>query len=308
VKLKQDPGWFYSRGDSTDPRLGDIVSAPNLAEFQSRRWDVAIIGLPDDRGVLLNKGRKGASEGPTALRLQFYRLVPPKHPVSIADLGDLVLSDNLELDHEHASNLISVALGNADRVVVVVGGHDWGFAPIRAITGMGRTGFINIDAHLDVRPDKVPHSGTSYWRALEGPVDGKNAVWFGIQPTVTSSFHLDYVVAKGGTVFFGEDPWTDLKPYAKVLSGLNQRCDVIDVSLDLDVFAMSVAPGVSAPQVTGLELPVGLTVFRAALQAPSVKTIGIYELSPPHDVAGMTARLAARCLWEVIATKVKSAV
>lgn len=305
MKLRQDQGWFYSRGDSTDPRLGDLVAAPNLTEFQSRRWDLAIIGFPDDRGVLLNKGRKGASEGPTALRHQFYRLVPPKHQIAIADLGDLVLSENLEADHNSASSLISVALGNADRVVILGGGHDWGFAPIRAIADMGRAGFVNIDAHLDVRPDKVSHSGTSYWKALEGPIEGQNAIWFGIQPTVTSSFHLDYALAKGGTVFFGEDPWTDLKPYAKALSGLDQRCDAIDVSLDLDVFAMSVAPGVSAPQVTGLEVPVGLTVFRAALRAPSVKTVGIYELSPTHDVAGMTARLAARCLWEVVATKVK---
>ncbi|MER3485269.1 MAG: hypothetical protein C4345_04100, partial [Chloroflexota bacterium] len=30
---------------------------------------------------------------------------------------------------------------------------------------------------------------------------------------------------------------------------------------------------------------------------PTVRTFGIYELCPPHDVEDMTARLAARCLW-----------
>src|SRR5687767_14836584 len=122
----------------------------SLQEFDQKRWDWAIIGLPDDRGVALNGGRVGAASGPNAIRKWFYRLVPPLDSVSIADLGDLTMSDDLHSDHNRAIQAIAIALGNAERVAILGGGHDWGFCPIAALMQGGRAGFINFDAHLDV--------------------------------------------------------------------------------------------------------------------------------------------------------------
>ncbi len=298
MKFKSDLDLLFSRGEPEDPRLGDIAQMPALREFEKGKWDIAIIGLPDDRGVLLNRGRGGASEGPDAIRKWFYRLVPPCPSLRIADLGNLIMSENLEADHATATDAVAVALGHAKRVVILGGGHDWGYSPVAALAQGGRTGFISVDAHLDVRASGLQHSGTSYWRALETIIKGEDAFWLGAQRPSTAKLHLDYVCAKGGTVVFAED----LAKEIDATLAKSAACELVDLSLDMDVFVMSEAPGVSAPQPSGLPARELLPVLKRILQDPKVRTFGIYELSPPNDVQEATARLAARCLWEALDT------
>lgn len=291
MKFEQRPNLLYTRGDRHDPRMGDVTVMPTLRKFEKAEWDVAIIGFADDRGVALNQGRPGAAQGPDRIREFFYKMVA-HDGLRVADLGNLVLSRDLDADHALATEAVVLALSRAKRVAVLGGGHDWGFSPIAALMQAGRTGFINVDAHLDVRASEVHHSGTSYWRALESGVRGEDALWFGVQPSATALFHLEYALAKGGSVVGDE-----LEEALKVAHVIFGECDLVDVSLDMDVFAMSSAPGVSAPQPSGLPVSPVVQFLERALASAKARTFGIYELCPPHDVEDMTARLAARCLW-----------
>lgn len=305
MRLRHSPEPPYSRGESDDPRLGDVIKQVTLPEFARKQWDWAIIGLPDDRGVALNGGRPGAAEGPAAIRRWLQRLVPPRE-LSIADLGDLEMSDNLNADHSAAASAISLALNSADRVAILGGGHDWGFSPIAALLQAGRVGFVNFDAHLDVRASKVHHSGTSYWRALNAGVKGSDAAWFGVQASASAQSHIDFVAAHGGKVFFADYPAEDPDDARSALSPLAlPDFDYLDVSLDMDVFSMAEAPGVSAPQPMGLTAVEVIAMLSNVLRRREVRTFGIYETAPPLDLPGEpTARLAARCLWEALAGEV----
>lgn len=291
MNFSQDRSLLFSRNDPLDPRLGDVAQMPSWQEFEKTQWDWAVIGLPDDRGVVLNSGRAGAAEGPTSIRNWLYRLVPPKREIKIADLGDLEMTDDLHADHQTASDAIAIALGNAAKVAIIGGGHDWAFSPIAALLQGGSAGFVNFDAHLDVRPSKVHHSGTSYWRALEGGVRGSNAVWYGVQPSAAAEAHRSYVTAHGGSIIEN----------GPILPTLAMNCDYVDISLDMDVFAIAEAAGVSAPQPVGLNSRELLPELRTALALPNVRTFGIYEAAPLLDSNGdPTTRLAARCLWEAL--------
>lgn len=299
MTFRLSPELLFSRGEPEDPRLGDVARMVSPHEFAKDSWDWTIIGLPDDRGIALNKGRIGAKEAPKAIRKWFYRLVPTNTATKIADLGDLEMTRDLNHDHEEATQAIAFALGHSKRVAILGGGHDWGFSPIAACMKIGETGFINLDAHLDVRPSDIHHSGTSYWRALERGIKGENAVWFGVQRSATATLHEGYAIAKGGRVFFADD---DPKPgmLSQAAKEIESRCHSLDLSLDMDVFEMSSAPGVSAPQPTGLKAHIVLEAISAIAALPKMRTFGIYELSPPNDIADMTARLAARCLWQAM--------
>lgn len=299
MTFRLSPELLFSRGEPEDPRLGDVARMLSPNEFAKGTWDWTIIGLPDDRGIALNKGRMGAREAPNAIRRWFYRLVPTTATAKIADLGDLEMTGDLNHDHEEATQAIAFALGISKRVAILGGGHDWGFSPIAACMKIGETGFINMDAHLDVRPSDVHHSGTSYWRALEGGIKGENALWFGVQRSATATLHEGYAMAKGGRVIFADD---DPNPglVSQAAKDMESRCESLDLSLDMDVFEMSSAPGVSAPQPSGLRIQTVLETIAAVASLSKVRTFGIYELSPPNDVAEMTARLAARCLWQAM--------
>jgi formiminoglutamase len=300
MKFSHDRSLLFSRGDSEDKRLGDIAQMVSLQDFDKQRWDWAIIGLPDDRGVALNGGRVGAAEGPAAIRKWFYRLVSTGD-VKIADLGDMEMSDDLHADHDRATEAIAIALGKAERVAVLGGGHDWGYCPIAALQQGGSVGFVNFDAHLDVRPSKVHHSGTSYWRALENGVKGENAAWIGVQSSAASLAHVNYVRAHGGSITWADGANDDME-VGDALDPISAQYDLLDVSLDMDVFAMADAPGVSAPQPLGLAAYDVVTMLATLFERPSFRTFGIYETAPPLDLPGEpTARLAARCLWEAVA-------
>jgi formiminoglutamase len=277
--------------------MGDVVELVSLSDFGKRQWDFAIVGFPDDRGVELNRGRLGAAEGPNAIRKWLYRLVAPENGRRIADLGNLEMTKSIEADHISGTTSIAAALAHANLVIVLGGGHDWGYSPIAALRQGGSVGFLNIDAHLDVRASEHQHSGTSYWRALETCVEGKNAFWYGVQRSATAKLHIDYVEAKGGSIGFAGET----RGIIDVAGVAFEQCDAVDISLDMDVFAMSDAPGVSAPQAAGLRHEEVLPALRKCLASPKVRTFGVYETSPANDIEEMTARLAARCVWEALA-------
>jgi len=303
MKFTHEPSLLFSRGDIDDPRLGEVAKNVSLQEFEKQHWDWAIIGLPDDRGVVLNGGRPGASEGPNCIRKWLYRLVPPGE-TNLADLGNMVMSDDLHADHERASEAIAIALGHASRVAILGGGHDWGYCPIAALMQGGSVGFVNFDAHLDVRASKVHHSGTSYWRALENGVKGENASWFGVQSASTAHAHRLYVEAHGGRIEWAPDCVNTADAFVAAVTeaSIDSQQDYLDISLDMDVFSMADAPGVSAPQPLGPRAAELTSVLGQVLSLPKVRTFGLYETSPPLDGPGEpTSRLAARCLWDALA-------
>lgn len=299
MRFIQNPELLFSRGEPDDPRLGERVQLPPSGEFAKTDWDFTIIGFPDERGVLLNRGRPGTAAAPNAIRKWLYRLVPPQPSVKIADLGDLQMTDDINVDHEQATHAIAFALAHSKRLIVLGGGHDWGFSPLSALMKAGETGFVNFDAHLDVRPSQIHHSGTPYWRAIESGIKGKNALWVGIQRASTASLHLDYATGHGGRVLFAEDEIATTE-LIHCLNEINGRVDNFDISLDLDLVRMSEAPGVSAPQPSGVSSTSVLSWISAAKKLSKNRTFGIYELSPENDLNEMTSRLAGRFVWEYL--------
>jgi formiminoglutamase len=71
------------------------------------------------------------------------------------------------------------------------------------------------------------------------------------------------------------------------------------LSIDLDGFPMSIAPGVSAPAVMGVTPDIFLGLDKVD-SFSSLQSLGIYELAPKYDVNNFTARLAAKLAYLVL--------
>jgi agmatinase len=69
------------------------------------------------------------------------------------------------------------------------------------------------------------------------------------------------------------------------------------LSWDMDSFDPSVAPGVCTPTWGGFTAREGLQLLRG-LAGLDIVAIDINTVSPPHDVNGMTAHLAAYVAFE----------
>jgi formiminoglutamase len=88
--------------------------------------------------------------------------------------------------------------------------------------------------------------------------------------------------------------------FEKSLTRLASQCDVVVISLSLESAAACYAPGVSAPQAEGFTASEIIEMMEMSGRQKKVKSLGIFELNPLHDVEDLTARLAATAAYHFI--------
>ncbi|OTG83416.1 hypothetical protein B9T33_03170 [Acinetobacter sp. ANC 5054] len=82
----------------------------------------------------------------------------------------------------------------------------------------------------------------------------------------------------------------------QVLSKIDQFIQSVDwlyITVDLDVFAASIAPGVSAPAVRGIDLKMFEQLMQHIQNSGKIKLLDIAKCNPTYDQDARTARLAA---------------
>ncbi len=287
---------------------------------------VAILGLADDTGVVMNHGRPGARDGPAAFRaaLSRYgvaarmteaRLNPsavesdagpvgftrPRYP-HVFDAGDMVPGKSLHETHDRVTEAAARLLGQGLAVVGIGGGHDLTYPLVRALhqhrRGAGGPGAakpmtgLYADAHLDVRPE--PGSGMAFRAMIEhGYVN--RLVNVGANWAVNAAEHAEWFGAHGGVLASVEGAGAMLRDR----SGEERKPDF--VSLDIDVLDGSVAPGVSAVNPAGMSAGSLAALAFAAGACPAVRVIDLMEFNPVFDVDHRTARVMAHLFLSFLA-------
>ncbi len=279
---------------------------------------LALLGLPDDRGVILNHGRPGAKEGPGAIRnalaafgTSYDGLHERELDVAIYDAGDVTpstLSDPVEALHETHERVTEAARAIHDLGMIPIclgGGHDLTFPTVRALAQHAGVpvGGLNLDAHLDVRAE--PGSGMPFRSLIEGGhLNPKCYTTLGAGRFSNSREHSEWLASKGGRIIDAE---TVLKSDAPIKEAFSRMAtgEAPDapafVTIDLDAIDASQAPGVSAMNPMGVSVQHAVQVARLAGSRTNVRHFDIMELSPMHDDRGRTARIAALLVLTFVA-------
>lgn len=301
-----------------DPRMAARMVSLD-SDLAADRVQAILLGVADDRGVTINGGRQGAADGPAKFRDYFSRLPVPAEfgHGSIVNAGDLMAAEHTAETHARLAEVIFVLRERFPqaRLVVVGGGHDHAYGEVLGLArSMGskaadsRIGVVNIDAHADVRPHTTePHSGTPFRRLLLEPaarLAGPSLVEFGLQRASNAAIHLAFLQQHHVQVVMWDDIVDGDRAASEQLLGhmtrLAQTHAAISLSVDMDAFPLSAAPGVSAPSAVGVS-PGAIVRAAAAFGALPIATqLGIYELNPRFDQDGATTRLATRIAWSYI--------
>ena len=285
-----------------DPEDG--AEARRLHQLITQHGTHALLGFACDAGVRRNGGRAGAREGPAAIRQALASLAAPANMASIADLGDVVVDgDALEAGQSLLAHQLRDALARHARVVVLGGGHETAFGTHTGLRDAfpGRhIGIINIDAHLDLRTPTAlgASSGTPFHQIHDTHPSQFDYLCIGVARESNTEALLQRARDWRAEVVFDRELRDDPRAADAAVRAIVQRSDVIHLSIDLDVLPHSQAPGVSAPAVRGVPLH---TVERlvellcgSCRDSQCVLPLAeLVELSPPHDVDGITARTAA---------------
>ncbi len=306
---------WHGRDDGEPERMHqriqchDARDLPNLA-IPSTAF--GLLGFASDVGVYRNQGRPGAIAGPKAIRqaLTNFAIHLPNN-VALYDLGDIVCADDdLESAQQSLGELTTILFNKNIQPILIGGGHEiaWGhYQGIAKTHPQTRLGIINFDAHYDLRellPNKQGSSGSGFLqiaRARQAQQQNFNYLCIGIQPAANTPSLMNTAKELGVQTILAQDLLTHSPQSitAKIDDFIN-HVDQIYLSLCLDVFNISIAPGVSAPQALGL-LPTQVQLlFHHIVTSDKVISFDIAELAPNLDHDHSTAKLAASFVIEYL--------
>lgn len=300
---------FFKSQKTGDPRFGEI--SRSLLGNEPKAGQYVIGGYPDDEGIGLNSGRKGAALGPDAIRSRFYKTAATEFHSNceIVDVGNIDTQLPLADRHETAKAQVANCLKLGSRWIGLGGGHDYGYPDgagflLANANSKLKPLILNFDAHLDVRPmDKGLSSGTPFFRLLtEDGLPEFDFYEIGIQRQCNSQSHIEWVKNKGAQVLFLEDMMMEGADYKTAI--LNHLSEVLVkkrptyLSVDIDCFSTAYAMGCSQAWPTGFAPGDLFPVFNILFQRLDVQCLGIYEVSPPLDQDERTVKLASQIIHQ----------
>lgn len=269
-----------------------------------------LLGFASDRGVRLNKGRPGASEGPDTLRRALGNLpAPAQRPVY--DAGTVTVADDLAPGQDAYAERAAALLDAGHTVIGLGGGHEIAWGSYQGLARHldranepARIGIVNFDAHFDLRnPVDGGTSGTPFRQIADDcgrRGTGFHYLCLGVSEAANTRALFDFADAAG--VRYLVDLDCSEERAAPLLEALVAEVDALYVTVCLDALPGAVAPGVSAPAGFGISLEFVIRCLRR-IRAMSPDrpwpVADVAEFNPRYDVDGRTARTAARLIWEL---------
>ena len=300
----------YDSGRLNLPFVGisTFGKRPYVADWEAIAADVAILGAPFDFGTQF---RSGARFGPRAVReastlFSFGHAGAYDHEddaiylgsdVRIVDMGDAdIVHTDTEKSHANIEVGVRAALKAGALPVTIGGDHSINIPCIRAFDDQGPIHILQIDAHLDfvdVRHGVRHGHGNPMRRAAEKDyVTGITAL--GIR-NVSSTAKDGYDAARA----MGDDILSVRQVRKLGTEGVLARIPAgarLYVTIDIDGFCPSIAPGTGTPSHGGFLYYEVLEILQGVAKAHDIVGIDLVEVAPDYDRDGTTAILAAQVL------------
>ena len=286
---------------------------PYVEDWDAIDADVAVLGAPFDFGC---QWRSGARMGPRAIReastlFSFGHAGAYDHEddvtyldpakVTIVDIGDadIVHTDTMK---SHANIEFGVRkILEAGALPVVLGGdHSINIPCINAFDDQEPIHVVQIDAHLDFVDERhgVRYGhGNPMRRAAEKPyVTGLSQI--GIR-NVSSTAKDGYADARA----MGSDIQS-VRQFRKMgVDGMLARIPEgarYYVTIDIDAFDPSIAPGTGTPSHGGFIYYEVLELMAGLAKRGDIVGLDLVEVAPDYDATSSTQILAAQLLMNII--------
>lgn len=267
--------------------------------------DFVLHGFAVDEGVRRNKGRVGAKDAPDMIRKNMVNFPVIMPDFSLLDFGNITCEEgDLEKAQSNLAEKVSQILVKGAKSLVLGGGHEVTFAHYSGIRNAfpdEKIGIINIDAHFDNRrPEEGvgASSGTGFWQIAQE--ENNHTLHIGIQRNSNTLKLFDTAHQLGMKYILADELFFENLPsvYERITE-LIESVDVLYLTICMDVFNASIAPGVSAAAYNGLFTDAAFMHFyKHILKSEKLVALDVAEVNPQFDIQERTSRLAASLVNE----------
>jgi agmatinase len=303
-------GHGYETGRLNLPFVGVSTFAKRelVTDWSQINADVAVLGAPFDFGT---QWRAGARFGPRGIRdastlFSFGHSGAYDHEddvtyltedVKIVDIGDadIIHTDTIK-SHKNIEKGVRSILKAGALPVVLGGDHSVNIPCVNAFSNSGPIHILQIDAHLDFVDErhgvKYGHGNPMRRAAEKNYVTGLTQV--GIR-NVSSTSKEGYEDAKAmNSDILSVRQTRKIGP--KNLVGRIPKDSNVYVTIDIDAFCPSIAPGTGTPSHGGFLYYEVLEILQYLSKQNKVVGIDLVEVAPDYDHSGSTTILAAQIL------------
>lgn len=286
---------------------------------------VMLVGVISDLSLDWGRGLQGAKEGPASIR----RILPRTHAqtkLPFYDAGDIEQTID---DHSFVAvsqrqhQLLLRSLRDGHFPVVLGGGHEISIASYQALSDFSaelistptvedqqptlispRVGVINFDAHFELRPSLSLRAGSAFhsaWCYSKEQQRSFDFLGLGICDHANSQAMFKLAEELGCQWLLDNQMTTRNKKHIQAqLDHFIEHVDCIQLSIDLDVFSSSIAPGANMTRMHGVSLSMVEWAIKHIMASGKVKIVDIAELNPEYDYDNQTAKLASKLIQTIV--------
>ena len=310
---KRAPGHGYESGRLDLPFVGVATfgKRPLVSDWSAIDADAAVLGAPYDFGT---QWRAGARFGPRAVRdastlFSFGHAGAYDHEddvtylenARIVDIGDAdIVHTNTEKSHANIQDGVRAILAARALPVVIGGDHSVNIPCVRAFRQGAPFHILQIDAHLDFVDERhgvrCGHGNPMRRAAEESHVSGLTQM--GIR-NVSSTAREGYEDARK----MGSDILSVRqirKMGAKAAAARLPAGARVYITVDIDAFCPSIAPGTGTPSHGGFLYYEVLEILQEVARAREIVGVDLVEVAPDYDPSGSTQILAAQLLLNLL--------
>jgi agmatinase len=295
--------------------LATFMKSPVCEDLSKIDADVAVLGIPYDAGTGF---RPGSRFGPREIRSNstrysawgawkggggYWDINGKKRMLEntrIVDCGDVDIAYyDIDRNMGLITDAVKAILDRKALPVLLGGDHSVSFPIVRAFERFAPLDIVHVDAHLDFIDDVdgMKFASGSPLRRMRELGFVRHMTHYGIRDIRSREGDYAEATRRGSRIFTREEIRDD--GTKAILEKLPELGNVY-VTVDVDGFDPSIAPGTGSPTVDGLLYYEVRSLLQGVARKGKVVGFDVVEVSPPVDLHGQTSLLATTLIAEFL--------
>ena len=254
---------------------------------------IVIIGIPENRN---STDYLGDELNLNEIRKSLYNLYPGNWSTEIADLGNLILGENVEQTYGRIISMLSILFEKNIIPIIIGGSHDLLYANYRAYDSFKSTvNIVNIDSNFDIGDSAKPINNLSYLGKiiLDEPHNLFNYSNLGYQTYHNSQEEIDLME----NLYFESYRLGEVCSNTRLSEPVMRDADIVSVDLkSVRASELSSRQKFSPNGFDGKEI---CALSRYAGISNKVSSFGIYEYKSSNEDE-ITEMLISQIIWYFI--------